>query len=106
MGVTGDAERIGQYGEMFRAIPGREPVLPTQVMFGPDLPMSAGMADVQNLKAFCAAEFARAKDEGIVAAGDALVLVAANLAEIDRQGAGAIARLLPDRAADAGEGSR
>jgi hypothetical protein len=93
MGVTGNPEAIGQYGDMFRAIP-RE-ALPPEPLLGPDGPLSAGLAGVHNLKAFFAADFARAQDQGIVVAGDGLKQIAANLPDFDRKGANGIAQLFP-----------
>lgn len=95
MGVTGNPDVIGQYGDMFRAIPVQEPALAPETLLGPDGPLSTGVAGVQNLKAFFAADFARAKDEGTVVTGDGLVLIAASLPEFDRKGANGIAQLFP-----------
>ena len=95
MGVTGNPDAIRLYGEMFKGIPGREPALKPETLLGADGPLSAGLAGVQNLKAFAAADFARAKDQGIAAAGDGLMHIATHLADVDRQGANGIGRLFP-----------
>jgi hypothetical protein len=95
MGVTGVPDAIRLYGEMFQAIPEKEPPLRPRALLGPDGPLSAGLAGTQNLKAFAAADFAQTKDQGTVAAGAGLVLIAARLDEFDRQGANGIRQLFP-----------
>lgn len=95
MGVTANPDMIRVYGEMFRGIPEKEPPLTPEPLLGPDGPLSNGLAGAANLKAFAAADFARTKDMGTVAAGDGLVRIAANLEDFDRQGADAISRLFP-----------
>jgi hypothetical protein len=104
MGVTGVPAAIGLYGEMFKGIPKKEPPLRPETLLGPDGPLSAGLAAVQNLKAFAAADFGRTKDQGIAAAGDGLILIGTRLEEFDRQGADGIARLFPVPAPGAGGG--
>ena len=96
MGVSGVPDTIRLYGEMFRGIPEKEPPLRPEPLLGPDGPLSTGLAGVQNLKAFAAADFARTKDQGIVAAGNGLMQIATHLDDVDRRGADAIARLFPD----------
>jgi hypothetical protein len=103
MGVTGNPDEIRRYGEILRRAPEAEPVLPEPVLFlSPASPLSAGLASAQDRTAIAATEFARAKDAGVVAAGDALVAIAANLADVDRRGADAIRQLLPEPAPEAG----
>lgn len=104
MGVTADDELLGQYGEILRALPAQEPVLPRPVVLAPGQ-MSTELADVQNRKARAAVEFAFAKDVGIAAAGTALTHIAANLADFDRRGAAAIAEVLPEPGPAAGGGA-
>ena len=104
MAVTGDLGLIERYGEMFRRIPaqGQPPLPPLLVR----QPLSAGLAGVQNLKAAAAGDFAHAKDAGVVATGDGLVRIAANLAEVDSRGAEAIRQLFGDPARPTGGGVR
>lgn len=91
---------IRLYGEMFRGLPAREPVVPREPLLAQDGPLSSGLAEAANLKSFAAGEFARAKDQGLVAAGDGLVRIAADLADVDRRGAAAIRELFPEEAGD------
>jgi hypothetical protein len=103
MGVTGDHDAIRWYGEMFREIPANTPALPPPTLLDAGSPLSAGLASAQNQVAFAAADFARAKDEGTIATGDALVMIAAHLADFDRQGAAGIRRLFPPPANGGGD---
>lgn len=96
MGVMGIPDAIRLYGEMFRSLPGQEPGLPREPLIGPDGPLSTGLAEAANLKAVAAGDFARSKDEGLVAAGDGLVRISADLVGFDRKGAAAIRELFPE----------
>jgi hypothetical protein len=100
MGVTGNPDELRRSGEMFVDLPRREPPLAPTPLFGGDGPLSAGLATAQNQIAYTAADFARTKDDGTVAAGQGLLEIAKNVTEFDRQGAEAIERLLPEPARD------
>lgn len=104
MAVTGNPDEIRRSGEMFVDLPSREPPLaPTPLLAG-DGPLSSGLATTQNQIAYTAADFARTKDEGTVAAGNGLLEISRNVTEFDRKGAKAIEELLPPPATDAPTG--
>ena len=103
MGVTGNPHLIGVFGDMFERIPATEPTLKPETLLGPVSPLSAGLSGMHNLKAGAAAKFARTKDDGIIAAGKALVEISKHLEDFDRQGAAGIKRIIPDPTPSAGD---
>lgn len=102
MGVIPD--QIVQAGEELRRI-GEQVALPAAPSFAPGT-LSAELTGVQNQKATAAAEFARAKDDGLVAAGAGLIHFGTNVTEFDSQGAAGIQRLFPDQAPGPAGGPR
>jgi hypothetical protein len=103
MAVTGDPDRLAYYGEEFKAIPSKVSVRLTPAELATDGPISSGLAETHRVKADAAVRFAREMDDGLVTAGTGLVRIAANLADVDRRGADAIAELFPTRTPDSGE---
>ena len=96
MGVMAIPDAIRLYGEMFRELPAQGPALPREPLLSPDGPLSTGLAEAANLKSFAAGDFDRAKDQGLIAAGDGLVRISSDLTSVDRAGAAAIRELFPD----------
>lgn len=89
MGVRANHDALQRFGREFQGIPAQEPRLPAPVALGQDTPLSTGLAQA-SAKAFAAADFAAAKDRGLVAAGDALLRIDADLEHFDAKGRAAI----------------
>lgn len=93
MGVVPD--EIERAGQEFRRIK-EQRFLPGAPSIRPGM-LSLDLAGVQSQKATAAAEFARAKDGGLTAAGDGLIYFAKSTVDFDSQGAAAIQQLFPDQ---------
>lgn len=97
MGVTGNPDEIRRYGELFQLVTKDEPkVTWDDQPYGAGGPLSAGLANVQDQMARAATTFGRAKDSGLVAAGEGLRRIADNLTDFDSRGANGIKGLFPE----------
>jgi hypothetical protein len=88
-------EDVQDYGRKLQGIPDAEPMLAPPATLGADGPLSAGLSTAQTAKQFAAMDFVTAKDDGIRAAGQALVRIGSDVAGFDRKGAAGIQQVLP-----------
>lgn len=92
MPLSAKPEDMQSFGKMLMGMSMQDP--PVATLSG-DGPLSAGLSSAHSVKQSAALNFVHAANEGVTAAGQALMTIGADLTDYDRKGAAGIQEVLP-----------